>query len=41
MFNLRCIDLIGKEMVQRLDLTSEYMETLNMLEITNENFNFI
>jgi len=37
----RCIDLIGKEMLRRLELTSEYMRALNMLEITNESFNFI
>merc|ERR1711879_115679 len=37
----RCIDLIGKEMLKRLDLTSEYIKTINKLEIIDEKFNFV
>ena len=37
----RCIDLIGKDMIRRLDLTAEYIDLLNKIEVLNEKFNYV
>jgi len=35
----KCIDLIGQGMERRLDLTSEYIEILNRIEVVNDSYN--
>ena len=35
----RCIDIIADGMVKRLDLTTEYMDIQNKLDIINEKYN--
>ena len=35
----RCIDIIANGMIKRLDLTAEYMDIQNKLDIINENYN--
>ena len=35
----KCIDLIGQGMEKRLDLTSEYIEILNRIEVVNDSYN--
>ena len=37
----RCIDIIADGMVQRLDLTADYMEIQNKLDIINEKYNHV
>ena len=37
----RCIDLIADGMVRRLDLTSEYIEIQNKIDVMNENYNLV
>jgi len=35
----RCLDLLGKAMERRLDLTGEYIDILNRIEVNNEKYN--
>ena len=37
----RCIDIIADGMVKRLDLTAEYMDIQNKLDIINEKYNHV
>ena len=37
----RCIDIIADGMVKRLDLTAEYMDIQNELDIINEKYNHV
>ena len=37
----RCIDIIADGMVRRLDLTTEYMDIQNKLDIINEKYNHV
>ena len=37
----RCIDIIADGMVRRLDLTTEYMDIQNKLDIINEQYNHV
>ena len=37
----RCIDLIADGMFRRLDLTSEYIEIQNKIDVMNENYNLV
>ena len=35
----RCLNLLGKAMERRLDLTGEYIDILNRIEVNNEKYN--
>ena len=37
----RCLDLLGKAMERRLELTDEYIDILNKIEVNSEKYNQI
>ena len=37
----RCIDIIGEGMIKRLSLTEEYIDTLNKIELLNQQLNYV
>ena len=37
----RCIDVIGSGMIKRLDLTEEYINILNKIELLNQHLNYV